>query len=91
MRGLFWVRTPYFWGGRERQGFYFVDYLFLLWGMERAHVTDYPIGTGQKIPDCLTKITLLGKVKTAIRAGIKSRFGIMGFSTSDTILGLWLF
>ena len=31
------------------------------------------------------------KVKTAIRLGVKSRFGITGFSTSDAILGLWGF
>ena len=28
-------------------------------------------------------------METAIRSGIKSKFIIMGFSTSDAILGLW--
>ena len=47
-------------GGREKQGFYSTDCLFLFWGMERAHVTDYPFGTGQTIPDCLIKVIFLG-------------------------------
>lgn len=45
----------------------------------------------KKIPDWLIKITLLVKVKTAFRLGIKSRFGTMGFSTCDTVLVLWFF
>lgn len=43
----------------------------------------------KKIPDWLIKITLPVKVKTAVRLGIKSRFGTMGFSTCDTALVLW--
>ena len=43
----------------------------------------------QNIPDWPVKVTFLGKVETAIRPIIKSRFGTMGFSMSDTILGLW--
>lgn len=31
-------------GEEEGQGFYHVDYLFFLWRMERAHVTDYFTG-----------------------------------------------
>ena len=58
-------------------------------GVERAHVTDHLIGSGQKIPDWPIRNTLLGKVETAIRAEIKSRSGTLGFSTSDAILGLW--
>ena len=42
----------------------------------------------QKIPDWL--IMLLGEVETAIRSGMKSWFGFLGFSTSDDILGLWI-
>lgn len=53
-----------------------------------ASVTDYLTGMDQKIPDWFLKITLLVKVKTATRSGIKSRCGIMGCSTSDAILGL---
>lgn len=45
----------------------------------------------QKIPDWLIKIIFLGEDEIANRSGIKSRSGIMGFSTSDTILGLWFF
>lgn len=56
--------------------------------MDRTHVTDYFLGTDQKIPDWLIKITFLGKVETAIKLDIKSRFDIMGFITSDTILDL---
>ena len=58
-------------------------------GVERAHVTDDVIGTDQKIPDWLIKITFLVKVQSTMRLGIKSRFGIM--CTSDTIMGLWFF
>lgn len=29
------------------------------------------------------------KVKTAVRSDVKSGFGIVGFCTSDGILGLW--
>ena len=54
-------------------------------GMERACVTDYLLGADQKIPDWLIKILFLGEAETAIRSSIKTRFGIMGFSTSDTI------
>lgn len=57
--------------------------------MERAQVTDDLLGIDQKIPDQQTKITFLDKVETAIRSGIESRFSVMGFSTSDSILGLW--
>ena len=39
----------------------------------------------------LVKITFMVKIETAIGLGIKSSFGIMGFSTSDAILGLWVF
>ena len=49
------------------------------------------IGVDQKISDWFIKITFLVKVETASRLGIKSRFGVTGFSTSDTILGLWCF
>lgn len=55
-------------------------------GVERAHVTDDVIGTDQKIPDWLIKILFLVKTETAVRLGIKYRFGIMGFSTNDAIL-----
>ena len=54
-----------------------------------AHMTDYLTNANQKILDWWTKITFPGKAETAVRSGIKSRFGIMGFSTSDVILGLW--
>lgn len=57
--------------------------------MERALVTDYLIDVDRKIPDLLIKIMFLEKIKTAVKSGIKSRFGITGFSTSDAILGLW--
>ena len=58
-------------------------------GMEWSYVTDYLTGADQKTWDRLIKIIFLVKVETAIRLGIKSRFGILGFSTSDAIWGLW--
>ena len=47
--------------------------------MERAHVTDYLIGALGKFPDHTVKITCLGEVETAIRLGIKPRFGDLAF------------
>lgn len=44
-----------------------------------------------KIPDWLIKTAFLVKVKTAIKSGIISRFGIMAFSINDAIWGLRLF
>lgn len=54
-------------------------------------MTDYFSGVDQNIPDWLFKITFLVKVKTAFKSDIKSRFGIMSFSTSDTIFGPVIF
>lgn len=53
--------------------------------MERAHLADYLIDTGQKIPDWLVKIIFLGKAETAISSGIKSRFGII----TSTVIPFW--
>ena len=52
-------------------------------------MTDYLLGADQKIPDWLIRVTFLGKVETASKSSIKSRFGIMGFRTSNAILSLW--
>lgn len=52
-------------------------------------MTDYLIGTDQKIPDRPIKITFLGKVDTAVMSDTEPRFRVMGFSTSDSIWGLW--
>ena len=58
-------------------------------GVERAHVTDDVIGTDQKIPDWLIKITFLGEVETANRRAIKSRPDILlGYAA---LVGLWFF
>lgn len=45
----------------------------------------------QSIPDWLIKIIFLGKVETAIKSGIKSRFGIMSSSPHDAIWGPLVF
>lgn len=85
----------FFWGGGEEkestEGFYHADCLvFLLTGWrEKAPVTDYLIGVGQKIPHWQIKTIFLGDVETAIRSGSKTKFGITGFGTSDTMWGLW--
>lgn len=65
--------------------------LSFLWGIERTHMADDLISADQKVPDWVRKITFLVKVKTAIMLGVKSRFGIMGLITSDTILSLEIF
>lgn len=67
----------------------FVSIMTIEGRIERAHVTDWLIAVDQKVPDWLIKIIFLAIVKGAIRSDIKSKFGIMGSSTSDTILGLW--
>lgn len=68
-------------GEGNGKGFYHADYLLLLFSerMERAHCDRTLLVLDKKIPDWLTKIMFLVEVETAIRAGIKSRFGIMGF------------
>lgn len=58
--------------------------------METAHVTHHLIDIDQKIPDWLLAY-ISGEVKTTIRSDVKSKFGILGFSTSDAILSLWFF
>lgn len=88
-KGSFLGQDIFFQGHGEKQGLYHWNCLFFLWGMEWFHVTDYLTGADQKTSDWLIKILLLVKVETAIKLGIKSRFGILGFSTSDAIWGLW--
>lgn len=56
--------------------------------IERTHVTDRLIRAGQKTPSWPIRMAYLGEAEIAVRSNIKSRFGIVGFSTSDTILGL---
>ena len=53
-KGLFQMRSPFFWDRRVL----LVDYLIFLWGMERVHGTDCPL-----------KTAFLGKVGTAVRLG----------------------
>lgn len=48
-------------------------------------MTDYLVGVAQEMSHWLTKTMFLGEVETEIT----SRFGALGFSTGDTILGLW--
>lgn len=62
--------------GREQQGF--------------SHADDVP-GASQEIPAWWIKVTLLRKLDTAVRSGVKSRFGILGVSTRDAIAGLPFF
>lgn len=57
------------------------------WEWWNSYLRDYSIGYDQEILNCLIKITFL-KVKMPIRLSIKSMFGIMDFSTSNTFLGL---
>ena len=78
-------------GGKELQAFDCVDFSSPWVGKERVTLADYLIGADRKIPDWLMKIAFLVKAGTAIRLGIKSSFGITGFSASDTVLGLWFF
>ena len=61
------------------------------WKIRGLYHEDDLISVDQKIPNWLIKVTFLGKVKTTIRFGVKSRSGIMVFSTGDIILGLRVF
>ena len=54
-------------------------------------MSDYHIGVDQKFSDCLIKTMFLGQAETAVMSGIESRFAIISCSTSDAILGLWVF
>lgn len=58
------------------------------WGWGVAHMTDDLSDVGQKVPNWRIKTIFLGKVEAAVGSGINSSFGMMGFSTSDTIWGL---
>ena len=71
--------------GRKGQGF------LLQTASSSMGVGEGFIGADQKILAWLVNVIFLERVKTACRLGIKSRFGIMGFGTSDAILGLWFF
>lgn len=65
------------------------DCLSFPWGTEKSmwQIT-FLVALDPKIPDWLIKMIFLEEVEITIRLGIKSRFGIMGFSTSDAIWGL---
>ena len=57
--------------------------------MERTHVTDYLSKVlDQKIPYWLIMVMFLGEVKTAVKTGIKSRFGIMNFEQTALLTSL---
>ena len=79
--------------GREDRDLYHADCLFFLggWQVERVHMTGYFLDVDQEIQGWLNKIIFLRHVETAVKSGIKSRFGIMVFSTSDTIVVLWFY
>lgn len=63
--------------------------LLALLGNVRTLVTDDLIGVNQKIPYWLIRIVFLKEVATPATPGIKSKFGVTGFSTSNAILVLW--
>lgn len=76
---------------KEKKGLFWGQDILLPLGDRKDHVTDYLTGTDQEVPNWWVKIPLLVKAETAVGLGIKSGFGNMGFSTSDTILGAWFF
>lgn len=59
-------------------------------GTEWASATEHIIGADQKIPEWFIRITFLGRVKTTVKSGVKSRF-VIGFNSSDISLALWFF
>ena len=60
--------------------------------MERGHVPDYFFSTDQEIPNCLIGLHFWWLYfEVVIKLVIKYKFCIKGFSTSEAILGLWLF
>ena len=42
-------KVTYVW---QTEGVSVADYLIFLWGMERAHVTEYLVGANGKVIDC---------------------------------------
>lgn len=56
--------------------------------MAEISLVDYLISANWEIPEWLVKTIFLGDAETAVKLGIKSRFGDMGFSTDDSILDL---
>ena len=82
-KGLFWA-----WKRRRRVLMMEIAYYFSRgWRGPMRHVSLLVLN--QKIPSWLIKIMFLGEVEAAIRSGLISRFGIMGFSTNDAILRGW--
>lgn len=77
-------------GRGNRVGFYHVDCSsFIEEWVELDNMRDYLIVVGQKIPvDWLVNIYCSGKGWSSNSSCVKYRFGIMGFSTNDAILGL---
>lgn len=54
------------------------------------NVTDYLIGAGpENFRQIDSDYIYVGEVETAVGSDIQPAFGIMGFSTSDAIGGLW--
>ena len=76
-------------GEGNGRGLSHADYLFFCGAWRRPLWQISFLVLDQKIPDWSIKMTFLVEVETAIRSGIKSRFDIMCFSTSDAIWGLW--
>ena len=52
-------------------------------------MTDDLSGIDQKISDRFIKMIFLVQVETAVKSDIKSGFGVVAFSTSDAVLGLF--
>lgn len=69
---LFRARSSYLWG---RQGVLWRRLSPIPLRDREAHVADYLIEAGKKIPDQPVKTTFLGEAETAIRLGIKCRLG----------------
>lgn len=76
------------WREEVAKGFYHADGPSLLWGMEKAHITDCLIDVIQQIPDWLMKIMFLA-LKLQLDQGISLGLVPWALNVSDSILGLW--
>ena len=78
-KGSFGGLTPFTSGEEKAEGFIMkiASSFYRGWKGPFGQIT--LLALDQKIPDWLMKITFLGEVQTAIRSGIKSRFGVIGF------------
>ena len=69
-KGVINKRKVYF--GEKGNGFYHADYLFLLWNMKKANLTDYLLGVYQHITDYVFGDRLKRQLYQVLNLGLVS-------------------